>query len=321
MNKSVFYIAFLCSFCLNGQVNLVKNGSFETITQCYGQPAALGSDVFNWSNCEGWSNPIYSSSDLWCQNPIVGTAMPPNIIGVGYQTPRTGNNMAGIIIGEPILPNYREYIQNELISTLTENVNYLLTFYISVQDLPCTISDIGVKFLSSKYQNNSEYNLFQFQPEVVNNSDEYIIDTLGWQKISLNYLANGTETHLIIGSFSDSSSLHSIDCESNFSGQYEGNYFFIDDVSIIESEFEMPNVFTPNGDGINDEIDFSFLQSNLSVQIINRWGNLVFQSTETTKKWDNSEQNTSGVYFYIVRDNKKNKIFKTGFIHLISENQ
>jgi gliding motility-associated-like protein len=67
---------------------------------------------------------------------------------------------------------------------------------------------------------------------------------------------------------------------------------------------EIPNVFTPNGDGINDEffIDQSYL-SAFHLKIIDRWGGLVFTTDNPTNYWDGTKNGTKvedGVYFYIL---------------------
>src|SRR5690606_12895014 len=43
----------------------------------------------------------------------------------------------------------------------------------------------------------------------------------------------------------------------------------------------VPNVFTPNGDGVNDSWTIAGLESypDVDVKVFNRWGNIVFQST------------------------------------------
>lgn len=41
----------------------------------------------------------------------------------------------------------------------------------------------------------------------------------------------------------------------------------------------MPNIVTPNKDGINDFIDFTqYNLSNLKLEIYSRWGDKIFQS-------------------------------------------
>ena len=53
----------------------------------------------------------------------------------------------------------------------------------------------------------------------------------------------------------------------------------------------VPNAFSPNGDGANDFFEIfldnqSTIQQILKVEIIDRWGNLVYQSEGTLPKWD-----------------------------------
>ena len=65
------------------------------------------------------------------------------------------------------------------------------------------------------------------------------------------------------------------------------------------------NVFTPNYDGINDDIDFTmgndFVDCS-TISVYNRWGALVFQSEEGFPIWDGrtfvGEPCQEGVYFY-----------------------
>ncbi|MBL7743350.1 MAG: gliding motility-associated C-terminal domain-containing protein, partial [Chitinophagaceae bacterium] len=50
----------------------------------------------------------------------------------------------------------------------------------------------------------------------------------------------------------------------------------------------VPNAFTPDGDGLNDHLYplNAFKADNLDFKVFNRWGQLVFQSGDWTKKWD-----------------------------------
>ncbi len=61
--------------------------------------------------------------------------------------------------------------------------------------------------------------------------------------------------------------------------------------------FTLPNIVTPNNDDINDYIDFSKYQfSSLQLDIYNRWGAKVFESTNPTCIWKPTEDD--GTYFY-----------------------
>jgi gliding motility-associated-like protein len=76
----------------------------------------------------------------------------------------------------------------------------------------------------------------------------------------------------------------------------------------------VPNVFTPNGDGMNDEfyIGYEGVPNAQSMEdmevyefkIYNRWGNLVFDNEGTATAWDGKikgEMASDGVYFCLVR--------------------
>lgn len=68
----------------------------------------------------------------------------------------------------------------------------------------------------------------------------------------------------------------------------------------------VPNVFTPNNDGVND-LFFVKGQSivSSSMRIFNRWGSLVHENKDALKGWNGTEDHSgapcsSGTYFYII---------------------
>jgi len=69
--------------------------------------------------------------------------------------------------------------------------------------------------------------------------------------------------------------------------------------------FLPPNVFTPNGDELNDYFTLpnlppDFCASRLaSIKIFSRWGNEVYRTTNRDFRWDGSSL-PAGVYFYLV---------------------
>lgn len=82
---------------------------------------------------------------------------------------------------------------------------------------------------------------------------------------------------------------------------------------------EIPNVFTPNGDGVNDVFLIKILGAkDLHVQIFNRWGSLIkdhsYQLNEdiaTINIWDGTNDGldfSEGVYFYSIVVNDTNNI-------------
>lgn len=69
-------------------------------------------------------------------------------------------------------------------------------------------------------------------------------------------------------------------------------------------ELEFPNVFTPNGDGINDYF-YPINQNiiNYKLVIFDRWGNVVFETDNVYDKWDGNCSGrpcSEGTYYYTV---------------------
>lgn len=64
----------------------------------------------------------------------------------------------------------------------------------------------------------------------------------------------------------------------------------------------IPNVFTPNGDNINDVFWIDVIYAaTIEVQIFNRWGNLMLEMKNFTDRWDgkvNGNDVSEGVYFH-----------------------
>ncbi|MCB0637136.1 MAG: gliding motility-associated C-terminal domain-containing protein, partial [Lewinella sp.] len=74
-------------------------------------------------------------------------------------------------------------------------------------------------------------------------------------------------------------------------------------VDVIEPQYRIPNVFSPNNDGTNDEFGlFAGGQvENFSLFVYNRWGQLIFESNDPQDRWDgtrNGENAPSDVYLY-----------------------
>ncbi len=93
--------------------------------------------------------------------------------------------------------------------------------------------------------------------------------------------------------------------------------------------YELPNVFTPNGDGSNDQyrpFPYDFVDK-IDIVIFNRWGTVVFKTEDPDINWDGKDKNSKndcsvGVYYYVcdVFENRLGGIQKRtlqGIIHLI----
>lgn len=95
----------------------------------------------------------------------------------------------------------------------------------------------------------------------------------------------------------------------------------------------VPNIITPNGDNTND---YFVIRNNsdydkISLQIYNRWGNLIFESNDYQDDWNGKDMNgdpvNDGVYFYtatpagdkyIYRESdEENPYLMHGYVHVV----
>ncbi|MEY3350699.1 MAG: hypothetical protein RIQ50_810 [Bacteroidota bacterium] len=90
------------------------------------------------------------------------------------------------------------------------------------------------------------------------------------------------------------------------------------------SNLFVPDGFTPNGDGINDEIRpiAPGIAKLKWFRIYNRWGNLLFESSDLKKGWDGTyrgQQQPPETYMWVVEglDTNGKSIKKTGMLTLI----
>ncbi len=70
------------------------------------------------------------------------------------------------------------------------------------------------------------------------------------------------------------------------------------------SEVIIPNVFTPNSDGLNDGFNvYGGCITAIDKKIYNRWGALLFQSNQIEEVWNgrttSGEKVPEGTYFYV----------------------
>lgn len=94
-------------------------------------------------------------------------------------------------------------------------------------------------------------------------------------------------------------------------------------VNIGSSELRIPNAFSPNGDGVNDEWRVAYRSlSEFDCRIFDRYGNQIFRFTNPNEGWDGKRGGKTvapGVYYYVITakgtDGKEYK--KSGDINII----
>ena len=102
--------------------------------------------------------------------------------------------------------------------------------------------------------------------------------------------------------------LNKVEVSNISSSQFYSNWTLINEPPVLADVF-VPTAFTPNGDGLNDDF-FPVFQTDFVVVgyecfIFNKWGRVVFNTTDQTIGWDGSIEGYSskpigGVYSWVV---------------------
>lgn len=83
----------------------------------------------------------------------------------------------------------------------------------------------------------------------------------------------------------------------------------------------IPNAFSPNGDGVNDnwEIENIAYFPEAAVEVYNRWGNLIFERANYQGDWNGTYRGAAlpvGAYFYVISIPGKSKF--TGYLNIVN---
>lgn len=156
-------------------------------------------------------------------------------------------------------------------------------------------------------------------------------DDDGWMRVSGEFIASGDEEYLTIANFHPDSSTDTV--RVNGYPNWDISYYFIDDVSVtlcedsiplpIDPRLTIPNIFTPNGDGVNDLFAVHAVgMKNYHCQIFDRWGVKVFETASPGTSWDGMSTSgqpcMAGVYYYAISaEGEDSKTYeRKGFLQL-----
>lgn len=151
----------------------------------------------------------------------------------------------------------------------------------------------------------------EFEYEIFPTCEGIEIDFTGTtQNATTNlWTFNGTDTD------TNTTVTYAFDYSAGMEAVLEANNGFCSDTAQFSraagsftDEFDLviPNVFTPNSDGLNDFFEIQFnnrYQDCTQLQIVSRWGELMFTSLGATHYWDGRKFSgnpaAEGTYFYI----------------------
>jgi len=182
----------------------------------------------------------------------------------------------------------------------TINVTTSDKFWVSFQYLNCVSSDtINVEFTEGPTTEFEEDTISIFSDETIT------LDFSGDTTDSLIWDNGSTDLLRVI----DEPGMYWFNARNRCGMKSDTLYVRIQDVSI-------PNVFTPNNDGINDYFQIDGISDDgWSLTVYNRYEKIVFQTSDYKNDWD-GQGLPSGIYYYMVMNSAENKTFK-GWLHLL----
>jgi gliding motility-associated-like protein len=301
---------------------------------CGSNPTTLTIDSTSLYTSYSWSNGSSSSSitvlngtytvTVTDPNGCVGTSPPITVSNANPQVNITGNQLfcPGDSIplnAVPTLPSGASYSWNTGANTQIEYVNAAGTYIVNVSYVNgCFCADTVT--VSQYGSPNANYTSNPLGVSPPNNPVQFT---------DLSTVSPGIITNWI-WNFGDSTGVfHFGPNPTHIYGQ-DGTYIVtlavqssngcwdtIQYAYTIVSEVMVPNVFTPNGDGVNDLLVFKNLEFHpgSSLLVYNRWGNKIYESSDYRNNW-NGDNQKDGVYYFILKISDVDKAV-TGFVQII----
>lgn len=294
------------------QENLVLNGSLEDTLFCpqnanildarywtAGVPQGLSStDYFH--ACAGLV-PVFGSS--WVQTAYDGQAF----IGTGY----------GIANFDSTSPRLREFASGALKQCLEPGKRYRFSFYAN-PPAHLTAARVGFDCFEVVFHTNA----FLLDSQNAGVSQRYyevaerairlpvtgpIIQRGIWHQLAVEFTATGDECYFTMGCFKwlRPENIDTLVGPGASGFVFSSVYYLYDAFMLTEIPDttmpplllapEVPNVITPNGDGINDFWVIKNLPAGTRVVLYNRWGQQVYYNENYSNQW-NAAGLTSGTY-------------------------
>jgi hypothetical protein len=219
--KKIIILSILCMAAMISHAqNLVPNPSFEVYISC----PTSASQIFL---AVPWQGVTTNSSDYFNSCGSGGTNV-PNGGGGAFQHARTGVAYSGIWAYMGCY-YYREYLQVHLNSALMQDSCYLIEFYCNLNNL----SSYGINKMAAAISINpisatttGAGSTLIYSPQIVSN--QFIIDTVNWIKVSGYYKALGGEEYITIGNFDTCTNTDTLHISSGFND----SYYYIDDIKV-----------------------------------------------------------------------------------------
>ncbi len=316
MKKFIF--SFLLCFALlevHGQVNLVPNPSFEERTGCPQGYPDLDGKLQDWMSFR--ITPDYMNN---C-NPQVGSDNQ-----FGFQEPHSGEAYTGVCSYHRALPNASEHLGVKLITPLAIGTKYFVSFYISSGYTPLlvniTTNKMGGLFTTYEYYQSSSESALPNSCQIY--TEDVVIDTIEWVKISGSIIADSSYEYLVIGNFFEDEFKDTLQYPYQVVPQI--SYYYIDDVCVSTD-----SSFVNNWVGIKDENNLFLkiypnpFQNDITVEseyvidkisLINSNGQNILALNPSNNKQNIDMSNFERGIYYLKVENNNSRVHYTKIVKL-----
>ncbi|MFN3918148.1 MAG: gliding motility-associated C-terminal domain-containing protein [Flavobacteriales bacterium] len=258
------------------QITVSQSGTYSLIVTnsigCVGS-ASINVSVYN-INVTGPAQVCGNQAQLQAQNSFGGSWSSPTSSGgtVTFSPVNTATNPTVSVGGEG-----------------------LYNFIFTDGFCPNIIDTVTIEFLSAPLVSVGDYATCDGVPTtlvpVVSNSSIYdVVWNTGATSLSINVVSGGEYIVVV-----------SNDCGVSVDTAF---------VEILNCTLIIPNIITPNGDGINDTFYIENIDNHPGVllQIFNRWGNLVWEASPYQNNWGGKDKQgdnlSDGTYFFVLTSDK-----------------
>ena len=222
-----------------------------------------------------------------------------SVCGLEYQVQNYYQSSADYFwsCSDSMLSFLNNTIPNPLVS-VTNQGSYFINYLID--KLGCQYADsLSIKFVDSIY--------LDIGPDLAVNQSSILLnafsnaDFYNWIDLSLNggdilspYSISTEITNLITGDYVFGLTASNSVCPEKY-----------DEIVLTVDWIFIPNGFSPNGDGINDFFGLEGARADVQyeIQIVNRWGELIFVSSDIFETWDGffkGKPVIEDTYFYFI---------------------
>ncbi|MCG9912346.1 MAG: gliding motility-associated C-terminal domain-containing protein [Flavobacteriales bacterium] len=246
----------------------------------------------------------------------------------GNQNAMDGNGYGGFFGGIKVANPVTELMQVKLNHKLEKGRKYCLSYYVSLSDS----SEYGIDRLGALFSSEALTGPFVsdtvsfYLPQIETPEGISYTDKENWEIVSGEICGTGIEEYLTIGNFRPNLKTNFYSAGNWGPGFGIAAYYYVDMVELISCGIcpgyipELPNVLTPNGDGVNDEFLFEGDGiTELRLFIYNRWGTEVYTQKGYGLNWNGRTNNgtrlTDGVYFYVIEGNGTRKSGTVSLFH------